>query len=223
MKQNIIQYSVNKVVDSQMYISVQDGEVLVKAPWYLSNHKIQEAIEKKKNWILQKLKEYEEYNCELMTLKPIIIFGTQYKLKICYKNIKVIECNRENESIQINLPKKYKKVDSELLTDIIIDKMYKQIAEKEMEAIMEKTRLMVGFAPEDYEIKEMKNCISKCTQDKKIIINPRIVRYNRETIEYIILHEFCHLKYKIHSKGFYNLIEKYMPNYKEYEIRNINY
>ena len=223
MKQNIIHYSVNKVIDSQMYIAVQNGEVLVRAPWYFSNNRIQKAIEEKKNWILKKIKEYEELNCELMTLKPIFIFGTEYHLKICYKNIKLIECNREEEVIRINLPKKYKKVDSELLTDIIIDKMYKQIAEKEIENIMEKVRLMVGFAPENYEIKEMKHCIAKCTEDKKIIINPRIVRYKKETIEYIILHEFCHLKYKTHAKGFYHMIERYMPNYKEYELRNVNY
>ena len=101
--------------------------------------------------------------------------------------------------------------------------MYKQIAEKEIENIMEKVRLMVGFAPENYEIKEMKHCIAKCTEDKKIIINPRIVRYKKETIEYIILHEFCHLKYKTHAKGFYHMIERYLPNYKEHELRNVNY
>ena len=60
-------------------------------------------------------------------------------------------------------------------------------------------------------------------EDKKILINPRIVKYKREVIEYIILHEFCHLKYKNHTKSFYNMLEKYMPDYKKYEIKNIKY
>lgn len=223
MKENIISYTVNKVKDSHMYISVQNGEVVVNAPWFVTNDKIQKAIEEKRKWILEKIEEYKEQNKELMTLKPIVIFGIQYHLKIYYKNVKTIECNREKETIIINLPKKYKKTESELLTNIIIDKMYKQIAEKEVECIMEKTRILLGFAPEDYEIKEMKNEVAKCTEDKKIIINPRIVKYKKETLEYIILHQFCHLKYKNHTKKFYELIEKYMPNYKEYEIKNIKY
>ena len=88
---------------------------------------------------------------------------------------------------------------------------------------MEKTRLMVGFAPEDYEIVEMKDCLAKCTDDKKILINPRIIKYDRKIIEYIILHEFCHLKYKNHTKSFYNLVERYVPDYSKYEIKNIKY
>ena len=46
------------------------------------------------------------------------------------------------------------------MTDILIDKLYAKIAEKEMENIMEETRLMVGFAPEDYKIVEMKNVLA---------------------------------------------------------------
>ena len=41
--------------------------------------------------------------------------------------------------------------------------------------------------------------------------------YSRETIEYIILHEFCHLKYKNHTKSFYNMVKTYIPNYEKIE------
>ena len=127
------------------------------------------------------------------------------------------------QCVKINLPKKYKKIDNETMTDILIDKLYTKIAENEIENIMEKTRLMVGFAPEDYKIVEMNGILAKCTEDKKILINPIIVKYQKEIIEYIILHEFCHLKYKNHTKSFYNMLEKYMPDYKKYELKNIKY
>ena len=84
---------------------------------------------------------------------------------------------------------------------------------------------MLGFAPEDYEIKRIKNAIAKCGENKKITINPDIVRYSRETIEYVVLHEFCHLKYKTHAKGFYEMIKQHMPNYKSQEkkLENVVY
>ena len=88
---------------------------------------------------------------------------------------------------------------------------------------MEKIRVTLGFAPEDYKLVKMTDCIAKCTDDQKILINPRIFKYKKEIIEYIILHEFCHLKYKNHSRYFYNLIAKYIPNYKDYELKNIKY
>lgn len=223
MKNEVITYSVNKTNDKELYISVQNGEVLVRAPWYVTRERIQMAVSNKKAWIMKKLREYEQKEENEISLRPIQILGIIYNLKVSYKNINVIECNMENNIIKVNLPRKYKKIDSESMTDILIDKMYFKIAERELEGIMEKTRLMVGFAPEDYEIVEMKDCLAKCTEDKKILINPRIIKYDRKIIEYIILHEFCHLKYKNHTKSFYNLVERYVPDYSKYEIKNIKY
>ena len=97
-----------------------------------------------------------------------------------------------------------------------IDKMYEQIAKVEVERAMEKTRILLGFAPEDYEINKLKKELGKC-EDNKITINPEIVKYNRNIIDYIVLHQYCHLKYKTHSKGFMKMIEKYEPKFEEYE------
>ena len=49
------------------------------------------------------------------------------------------------------------------------------------------------------------------------MINPDVVKYTRDLIDYVVLHQYCHLKFKTHSKGFYNLIAEYEPDYKTYE------
>ena len=142
MKNEVITYSVNKTNDKELYISVQNGEVLVRAPWYVTRERIQRAVSNKKSWIMKKLKEYEQKEENEISLRPIQILGTIYNLKVSYKNISVIECNMENNIIKVNLPKKYKKIDNESMTDILIDKMYFKIAEKELEGIMEKKMKM---------------------------------------------------------------------------------
>lgn len=153
---------------------------------------------------------------------PVPVLGTDYKVKIIYKNIKVAELDVEDKIIKISLPNKYKKASNERILDIAIDKMYEQIAKVEVERAMEKTRILLGFAPEDYEIRKMSEELGRC-EENKITINPEIVKYDREVIDYIVLHEYCHLKYKSHCKSFENMIEKYEPNYKKYEriIANI--
>ena len=147
---------------------------------------------------------------------PVPVLGTDYKVKIIYKNIKVAELDVEDKIIKISLPNKYKKANNERILDIAIDKMYEQIAKVEVERAMEKTRILLGFAPEDYEIRKMNKELGRC-EENKITINPEIVKYDREVIDYIVLHEYCHLKYKSHCKSFIKMLEKYDHDYKKYE------
>ena len=228
VKNNVIAYTVDKAINNNLYISVQNGEVMVKAPWYFSKERIQEVVEEKKKWIIKKLEEYEKANVkkdEYKQSKEVKILGEKYQIKVIYKNIERAELNLEEKHIKIILPNKYKKIDNNAILKMAIEKMYSKIAETEIERAMEKTRIMLGFAPEDYEIVRMKNTLATCNQNKKIQINPDIVKYNRKIIDYVILHEFCHLKYKTHSKGFYKILEKYMPDYDIYanKISSLQY
>ena len=147
---------------------------------------------------------------------PVPILGIDYKVKIVYKNVKMPELDLENKTIKISLPNRYKKTDNQEILDLAIEKLYEQIAKVEIERAMEKTRIMLGFAPEDYKIQNMKKEIGRCI-DNKITINPKIVMFHRDVIDFIVLHEYCHLKYKNHTKNFYRLIEKYEPNFEKYE------
>lgn len=146
---------------------------------------------------------------------PVPVLGIDYKVKIVYKNIKVAELDVEDKLIKISLPNKYKKMSNKEILDLAIEKMYEQIANVEIERAMEKTRIMLGFAPEEYEIAKMKT-LGTC-KERKITINPEIVKYNRKVIDYVVLHQYCHLKYKTHSKKFFEMLEKYQPDYKKCE------
>ena len=145
---------------------------------------------------------------------PVPVLGIDYKVKIVYKNIKITELDIENKTIKISLPNRYKKLQNDKILDLAIEKMYEQIAKVEIERAMEETRILLGFAPEEFEIKDIDN-LGKCV-NKKITINPNVVMYSRKVIDYIVLHQYCHLKYKSHTKGFYKLLETYMTDYKKY-------
>ena len=54
-----IPYTVNKAKIKNIYISIQNGEVVIKAPWYTTSTQIQEIVESKREWITKKLQEYQ--------------------------------------------------------------------------------------------------------------------------------------------------------------------
>ncbi len=53
-----------------------------------------------------------------------------------------------------------------------------------------------------------------CTSDQRIMLNTNLVHLPTRLIQYVIIHEACHLKIKNHSPRFRNLVEIYCPNYK---------
>lgn len=297
-RSNVIAYTVNKYMDNDLFISVQNGDIVVRAPWYYTNNQIQDVIEEKKNWILSKINanngvdeteeiqnnfsrteneiiknNYTRNNREIIqnshTRKDreiiknnytrnnrvttqnnysridnrykaikdsfrniskeksdkdyirneiVKILGEDCKVIVNYKNLKRPTLIVEGKNIKISLPNKFKKLDREEILLKLIEKLYDTLAEKEIERSMEKARKLLNFAPEDYKIERMKNIVGKCDYENQVItINPEIVIYNREIIDYIVVHEFCHLKCKTHSKKMKDMLNKYVPNYEKLE------
>ena len=215
-----IAYTVNKARVKNFYITIENGEVIIKAPWYVTSSQIQEVVESKRQWIIQKLQEYQSSPRKTKDYadgEKFQILGESYFLNIYYKDINNAILNVENGKIVIILPLRYADNDNTEQIKKMIDKMYYMVAEKEVELAMEKTRKMVGLAPEEYRIKKTKSVWGTCSTTKKITINQNLMMYSRKAVEYVVLHEVCHLKYMNHSKKFWAMVEKYMPDYKEAE------
>ena len=224
-KREVLMYTIDKVFNNNnLSISVQNGEVVVCAPWYLSRNQIQKIVEEKRNWIINKLEDYENLeNIKKENLKKrnVKILGKDYDLKINFKNLKRPELNLEKNRVVVNFPIQYKRKNIDNVLAIVLRKMYGAISENKIEQIMEKTRLKLGFAPEDYEIRNIEKKLAACINMNKIIVNPEIMKLEEEKIEYIIMHEFIHLKYKTHSKGFQKIITNNFNDYKKIE-RELN-
>lgn len=88
---------------------------------------------------------------------------------------------------------------------------FKEIVENQANELIKET----GLVPNKIRIRDIKYAWGTCSANKNITINYKLIKYSKQAIRYVILHELCHLKYMNHSKDFWNLVEKYMPNYKE--------
>ena len=158
-------------------------------------------------------------NIEKELCKETTIFGEKYAIQIIYNKKESAELDLCGKTIMIYLPNKYKKSKDTNILKLALEKMYDEIARIEIENVMEETRIMLdGLAPENYVIKRIPNKFAKTLENKTIVINPEIIKYDKSVLEYVILHEFCHLKYKTHSKGFWQMMKTYMPNYEKYEM-----
>ena len=169
-RNNVISYTVNKEISSNCYVAVDGGEVVVNAPWYFSRKQIQTIIEEKRQWILNKIEEYQEQNRVYSDKGSIVILGSAHQVRLYYKSQNAPSINIVNRTIEVVLPNKYKKLETTQILKILVDKLYEKVAEQEVERAMEKTRLLLGYAPEDYEIKKLANKTHRENPKNKFLI-----------------------------------------------------
>lgn len=119
---------------------------------------------------------------------------------------KIVE--QKTEWIQKTIEKENKKQEKEAL---YTKEKFKEIIEKNANELIQET----GLKPNKITIKQIKYAWGSCSSKKNITLNLELIKYSQQAIRYVILHELCHLKYMNHSKDFWDLVEKYMPNYKQ--------
>ncbi|MCI8383967.1 MAG: M48 family metallopeptidase [Clostridia bacterium] len=81
---------------------------------------------------------------------------------------------------------------------------------------IEKYETLLGEKTNKVRIKNIKYAWGSCSSNRNITINQKLALKDEKVIEYVVLHEMCHLTYMNHSKSFWQLLETYMPQYKEY-------
>lgn len=226
---NNIEYEINKGKRKNIYLQIKNGKVIVKVPYYVTNKQIEEIVYKKSNWIKKSLEKYNKKNNELKKYQEGEIYkilGKEYILKINYEETNQIKVDITDCNIIINLPFTYK-MEPNLSNKIekIINKMYMQIIQKQLDYTMKKVTNMVGLAPKKYRVRDMKSAWGSCSSTKNISIALKLIEYSPKAFEYVVLHEVCHLKHMNHSKQFWQMVEGYMPDYKKYkkELNSSNY
>lgn len=150
------------------------------------------------------------------TYLTVSVLGNSLKLNVKYTNISSIELNKKETEIDLLLPKIYKNIDNIDVINMAIQKLYNTIAETEIEYAMEVARHILKFAPEDYSIKRLNEEFYRCSKNK-IIINPDIVRFNREIINTTIIQAFCKIKYRPNSIAYKELLNNAMNEYEIYK------
>ena len=68
-------------------------------------------------------------------------------------------------------------------------------------------------------LRQMRNRWGSCSPAGRLTLNPILIRAPREAVDYVILHELCHLRYHDHSARFYRLLGRYVPGWRDIKQR----
>jgi hypothetical protein len=133
--------------------------------------------------------------------------------------IKIIESNKyfvklTGDIIEIGL----KNISENRIAGAMVEKWYRIIAEgifrKKFEEILIRLR-NYNFSPSEFKVRALKRRWGSCSSKGKITISSELVKLDDVYLEYVILHELCHLRHHNHGKEFYKLLTEVFPDWKQ--------
>ena len=188
-----------------------DLKIAVLAPISASDRDIEKFISSKREWIektLEKIKSRQE-NLKTKKEKGINILGREVELRIISSDLKRIRLTENSLYIYTN--ESSKSFIEKILLDWKIEKL-KEILEKYLEKYTTLLETKINY----YKIKKLSSAWGIYhKRENYISFNFDLIEKEEPLIEYVVLHELCHIFHMDHQKGFWSLVEKYMPDYKE--------
>lgn len=195
-----------------------ESDVLVKAPLDTSINKIKEKLNKKAAWIIKQQSFFLSFQPKTPKRKYIsgethLYLGRQYRLKI-----------EPGEIDSVKLKGKFLEVVTldKFRTEQLVKDWYLKNAKTKFHLIaqplIEKFKRH-SVEPASIVLREMPTRWGSCTPNGKIILNPELIKAPRPCIEYVILHELCHLVHHDHTQKFIDLQTKEMPNWEKWKSK----
>jgi len=193
-----------------------DADVLVKAPLDTSLDKIKEKLRKKAPWVIKQQGFFLSFHPKTPSRKFIsgethLYIGRQYRLKIVDSKIDSIKL--KGKFIEVATNEKVKV--EELVNDWYLQNArskFKSIAQPFIEQFKK-----YNVEPASIVLRSMPTRWGSCTPRGKIILNPELIKAPKGCIEYVIIHELCHLVYHSHNQKFIDLQTKEMPDWEKWK------
>jgi predicted metal-dependent hydrolase len=195
-------------------IKVKEGSVSITVPQQAATADIESLIIKKSSWIKKQLLRQSEAD---QLLKRTYSKGD----KLFYRGQQVTLSFQDNQNENIIIKGDQLLVLSKLEsssenTREIIKNQFKREAEQ---YLVEKTELyakIIGATYSGIKVKSYKSRWGSCSSQGLISYNWRIIIAPEPVIDYIIVHELCHLIEHNHSPRFWALVERFSPDYKQH-------
>lgn len=193
-------------------LQVEDGAVSIAVPKALPEEKIQQLLSDKKRWIKEKLYLHQQAQPvrkrEMLSGEAFPYLGRHYRLKIVTGP--VLPVKFKHGQLLVSLPKMMQQ--HAIIRDMLTY-WYKLQAENRFKEKVKRYASVVGVTPSDVSVKTFRSRWGSCNVKGEIQFHWKIIMAPHSVVDYVVVHELCHLKHHDHSPEFWKSVARILPNY----------
>lgn len=212
----------NQRVGEKVLIKVYPNcRVVVSAPEHAENDVVLSAVKKRSRWIYEQLRDFRKQLEHITPRKYVsgeshFYLGKQYLLKVIVAPEQAQGVKLLRGKLEVSVRSKNAQKVRELLTEWYKSKA-KEVFSKRLDSMLDQALWVTERPP--LRVFTMQTQWGSCSPQHRLTINPYLVKAPRECIDYVILHELCHIAEHNHSERFYRLMSQVMPDWQNTKIR----
>jgi len=204
-------------------LQVKQGQVLVRAPHYVDTKVINDLIKDKLVWLNAKIAEQSKANqqcCFFNQNDKLFVLGKLARLHIYFAartNTFLVDTYQEPE-LHVTLAKRYQNKLNERQHQRVavkkqIERYFKQQAESIILSKVAHYSQLTQLKPINIKIRQYSARWGSCNSRGELSFNYLMMMLPDHVINYIVVHELCHLRFLNHSADFWQLVARHFPRY----------
>lgn len=201
-------------------MSIDGQGMKVYLPYSMEICEIEKILHKKDGWIIKNYAGFMAAQARMSKRnwedgEKVLYKGKNKTVHVesCESPGVYVSMGSEGFTVYIN-----DKIDADSRENIIgnaFRKLYMDMARYEINKRIEYFKDIIGVSYNTVRIKDQKTRWGSCSGKRNLNFNWRILMAPPEVMDYVIIHELCHLKYMNHTKQFWSLVEQHMPEYNK--------
>lgn len=222
MEVNGIEVAVERKPIKNLHLAVYppDARVHVSAPDYLADNDIRSFLLTKWDWVEEQRRSIQEQarqtKRQYITGESHYVLGQRYRLRVVEESRVAHSLHKQGEWLVMTvqpgtathnrgeLLREFLRGELKLVLDNIVPRLAKSLNEDNV----------------TWEVKQMKTQWGSCIEKKRhLILNLELARVPQDCIEYVVIHELCHLRVAKHNKIFELLMTQRMPLWRSLRQR----
>ena len=222
----MIEYQVVRSHRKTLSLQVRHGQVLVRAPYCVDEKFINSFIKKKSTWLKTKIEQQSQadtFCCNFSQGSRLFLSGQLVTLDITFakkSSTFLTEDINNLKVLNIVLAERNKKKlsNNDLLVMGVkkqIEKYFKQQAEETIPLKVATYSQLTSLTPTSIKIRQYRSRWGSCNNRGELSFNYLLMMLPDYIIDYVVIHELCHLQHLNQSKEFWQLVAKYFPNYTQ--------
>ena len=220
----VVRYTVVRSARRKKTVTItldRDRHVVVAAPLKTRNADIEAIVRKRAGWILRKLHEEDSrpQPRQLVSGESLYYLGRTVPLHVQTTDGLTPSVNLEDRTFRIECPEYLEGEERRTALREALMRWYWGRADETIRQSVELWQPRAGRKPARISLGDQKSLWGSCSSKGSLRFNWRIVMAPLALIDYVVVHELCHLVVANHSDRFWEQVARVMPDYSQRRLK----